>query len=184
MAIRTFSDDFVSADGAAAADGPVNNHQLTVLAANLADVIGPAGGWLFDRARAGWDVNVWVGDCYDARPLTILGATAVDENAQTVLRDLPPNGAFAVGAGLLRDDPRIRNRIFELAKRGAEVMVWGDDRPIEIGDRIDTIEHRLSVAARAFKAHALAAADLTHEDDATETLFGLRIDSVRPLNPV
>ncbi|MGV0605381.1 hypothetical protein [Mycolicibacterium sp. XJ1904] len=183
MATRPFPDDVASVDGASAADGPANRHHLTVLAADLADVIGPAGGWLFDRAQAGWDVDVWVEHCPDERPLTILGAAALDETSEAVLRDVPRNGVLAVSAALLRDDPQVRARVLGLAKRGVEVMAWGEDRPGD-GDRIDTIEHRLSVAARAFKAHALAAAGLTRGVDATERLFDLGVDSFRPLNPV
>ncbi|KUI42499.1 hypothetical protein AU197_15550 [Mycobacterium sp. IS-1590] len=174
----------MSVDGAPAADGPANHHHLTVLAADLADVIGPAGGWLFDRARAGWDVNVWIADCADERPLTILGANTVDDTPEAIVRDVPRNGALAVSAVLLRDDPRVRAGVFELARRGVEVIAWGDESPGEFGDRIDTIEHPLSIAARAFKARALAAAGLTHTVGATETLVDLGPESVRPLNPV
>ncbi|KUI11661.1 hypothetical protein AU193_14830 [Mycobacterium sp. GA-1285] len=174
----------MSVDGAPAADGPANQHHLTVLAADLADLIGPAGGWLFDRARAGWDVDVWVEHCPDERPLTILGVNAVGETPQAVLRDVPRSGALAVSGRLLRDDPRVRAGVFALARRGTEVMTWSGDWPGELGDRTDMIEHRLSVAARAFKAHALVAAGLTHCVGASETLFDLGIDSFRPLNPV
>ncbi|GAT09977.1 hypothetical protein H7I77_03105 [Mycolicibacterium novocastrense] len=184
MATRPFPDDVVSVDGASAADGPANHHRLTVLATDLADVIGAAGGWLFDRARAGWDVDVWVAHCADERPLTILGANTVGDTSEAVLRAVPRNGVLAVSAALLRDDPGVRARVFELAKRGAEVMAWGDDRPGALGDPVHMVEHQLSVAARAFKTHAVAAAGLTHSVGATETLFDLGIDSFRPLNPV
>nr|WP_234712969.1 hypothetical protein [Mycolicibacterium komanii]CRL77233.1 hypothetical protein CPGR_04741 [Mycolicibacterium komanii] len=184
MATRPFTDDVASADGARAADDPVNQHQLSILATNLADLVGRAGGWLFDRARAGWDVNVWVEDCPDVRPLTILGANATRQSAQAALHDAPRDGALAVDAGLLRDDPRVRAHVFELVKRGAEVMVWGDEWPAELDGRVEATEHRLSVAARAFKAQALAAADAVTAVGATETLFELRIESFRPLNPV
>ncbi|RAV07324.1 hypothetical protein DQP55_22285 [Mycolicibacterium sp. GF69] len=172
-------------DGALAADGPVNHHRLTILTDSLSELVGLAGGWVFDRARAGWDVNVRIEGCGDARPLAILGANAVDDSAETVLREVPRDGALAVSAKLLREDPRVRARVFELAKRaGVEVMAWGDDWPAELGSRIDPIEHRLSVAARAFKAHALAAAELDQNVGATETLFDLATESLRPLNPV
>src|SRR3954454_7449288 len=36
----------------------VLRYQLNVLAASAQDVVQSAGGWVFDRARAGWDVNV------------------------------------------------------------------------------------------------------------------------------
>nr|WP_228768628.1 hypothetical protein [Mycolicibacterium malmesburyense]CRL66775.1 hypothetical protein CPGR_00119 [Mycolicibacterium malmesburyense] len=184
MATRPFTDDVVLADGVRAVEDPVKHHQLSILAANVADLVGSAGGWLFDRARAGWDVHVWVEDCPDVRPLTILGANAAGQGAQTRLRDMPRDGALAVSAALLRDDPRVRALVFDLVRRGAEVTAWGDDWPVELGGRIDASEHRLSVAARAFKAHALAAADMASGVGTTETLFDLSVESFRPLNPV
>lgn len=185
MATRLSTDDVVSGGGAQAADNPVKHHQLTFLAASLSDVVGLAGGWLFDRGRAGWDVNVRVEGCRDVRPLEILGATAVDESAETILGDVPRNCALAVSTKLLREDPHVRARVFDLAKRGdAEVVAWGEEWPVELGGRIDAIEHRLSMAARAFKAHALAAAELNRGVNATETLFDLATEPFRPLYPI
>ncbi|WP_343575423.1 hypothetical protein [Mycobacterium sp.] len=48
-------------------------YRLDVVAADVADVVTFAGGWLFDRAMAGWDVTVLVADHVDERPLRILG---------------------------------------------------------------------------------------------------------------
>ena len=48
-------------------------YQLDVTACDVADVVRHAGGWLYDRAMAGWDVAVTVtGNC-DVTPLRILG---------------------------------------------------------------------------------------------------------------
>ncbi|WP_326547189.1 hypothetical protein QGN32_02980 [Mycolicibacterium sp. ND9-15] len=185
MATRLSTDDIVSADCAQAAVGPLKHHRLTILAAGLADVVGLAGGWLFDRARAGWDVNVRVEGCRDVRPLVILGASAVEGPAETVLRDVACDGALAVSTRLLRADSRVRAHVYDLAKGGgAEVMAWGEDWPVELGGRIDAVEHRLSVAARAFKAQALIAAKSDRAVSATETLFDLATESIRPLYPV
>ncbi|KUH99371.1 hypothetical protein AU188_10385 [Mycobacterium sp. IS-3022] len=157
-----------------------------MLAASLADVVGMAGGWLFDRARAGWDVSVRVEGCRDRRPLMILGANVVDESTETVLSDLPPGVALAVSAQLLSDDPHVRAQVFELVNNGdTEVMAWGDVWPAQLGGHVDATDHRLSVAARAFKARALAAAELAPTVGATETLFDLGTESsLRPLCPV
>lgn len=185
MATRPSTDDFLSADGVRAADGPTSRHQLTVLAASMADVVEQAGGWIFDRARAGWDVSVRVEACHDQRPLEILGATAVDEAAETVLRDAPPWAALAVSAQLLCDDPRVRAHLVDIARTGGvEVVVWGEDWPAQLGGRVDAARHRLSVAARAFKARALVAAELTPGASATETLYDLRAAVLRPLSSV
>lgn len=184
MATRPFPADD-GADDLAEGAGRVNHHQLTVLAASMADVLRLAGGWLFDQARAGWVVNVWVLDRPDRRPLTILGTSTVGGDIDTVLRDIPPNGALAVSAELLRADSRVRAQVLELVRsRAAEVTVWGDSWPAELGGPIDPGEHRLSVAAQAFKACALAAAEVPEGVTVTETLFDLRTEALRPLYPV
>jgi hypothetical protein len=38
-----------------------------------------------------------------------------------------------------------------------EVTLWGENWPAELNRTVDCVEHRLSAAARAFKAQALAA---------------------------
>lgn len=184
MATRPFTADDCADDLAAGADR-INHHQLTVLAASIADVVGLAGGWLFDQARAGWDVDVWVLERPDPRPLTILGVGHLDGECDTVLRDVARTGALAVSAELLRSDAGVCDQVLESARRGvAEVTVWGSEWPVELGGPTDAGEHRLSVAARAFKASALAAAKVSTAVTATETLFSLRADALRPLYPV
>src|ERR1700716_3630970 len=53
-------------------------YQLNVIAASVADVVQSAGGWLFDRRMAGWEVNILLSGQNDAHALRILGATTVD----------------------------------------------------------------------------------------------------------
>src|SRR5439155_14971420 len=53
-------------------------YRLDVVAADVVDVVKFAGGWLFDRAMAGWDVTVLLVDHPDERPLQILGAHTID----------------------------------------------------------------------------------------------------------
>src|SRR3974377_1817445 len=52
--------------------------RLPVVAPGVVDVVQFAGGWLFDRAMAGWDVTVLLADHSDCRPLHILGARILD----------------------------------------------------------------------------------------------------------
>ena len=197
MATRLSTDDVVSADGAQAADGTVKHHQLTILAASLADVVGSrAVGCSTGRGPAGMSTS-------GSRAAAMCGRWSYSAPTRSTSQpnpscaSVPRDGAVAVSATLLRDDPRVRDRVFRLAKGGAaEVMAWGDEWPVELGGRIDAIEHRLSVAARAFKVQALAAAQLRQSVGATETLFDLAVDlavdlaadlaaeSLRPLYPV
>lgn len=52
--------------------------RIVVRAADTADVITSAGGWICDHVMAGWAVEVWLpeaaADGTDLRPLAILGA--------------------------------------------------------------------------------------------------------------
>jgi hypothetical protein len=53
--------------------GKLGKYQLDVTASDVADLVRSAGGWLFDRSMAGWDVNVVVTGGCDSLPLQILG---------------------------------------------------------------------------------------------------------------
>jgi hypothetical protein len=183
VAIRPFtSDDVLVGEGA---HGPVNHHQLLVIAANPAEVVRLAGGWLYDRASAGWAVNVVVDDCGDGRPLSILGANRLQTDAETVLRRTPRHASLAVSAAVLRDDTRIRSIVVDMCARGAaQVTVWGEQWPAELGRPIEPACHRLSLAAQAFKSRALTAAAAPTAMAETETLFELRPETVRPLYSV
>jgi hypothetical protein len=107
---------------------------------------------------AGWDVTVMTGDHSDSRPLDILGARVRDLEAMLALPVLGPClQAIAVRADLYESDQRVRELVLRAFDEGqAEVRFWGDFRPEDPG--AGPLPHRLSVAARAFKAQALAAA--------------------------
>ncbi len=193
MATRPFISRDNSLDGVLPADDPqragrTRRYQLNVVATSLTDVVMSAGGWLCDRARAGWDVNVLVADRGDARPLTILGATALQTDGQwsAAVAPLARKGALAVSAELPAADAGVRSDILNILKRGGtEVTVWGQAWPVEFGRRVDPVEHRLSAAARAFKSHALTAAAVSGDSGVrTETLFRIGTGSFRTLYSV
>jgi hypothetical protein len=162
-------------------------YQLTVVAASTVDLIGSAGGWMCDKARAGWDVRVVLTDDSDTRPLAILGASPLSADAalSDVMKIASLGGALALSAGVLADE-RIRADVLGMLQRGlTQVTVWGQDWPAEFRRRADPVEHRLSSAARAFKAHALGAAAMPKSQVAgTETLYSLSANALRPLHPV
>ena len=193
MATRPFTTDNHSVEGFPQSDRPqsasrINRFQLHVVGSRTADVVQSAGGWLCDRVRAGWDVNVLVADHQNARPLTILGATALDIEAEfaSIMRRASRGGALAIGARLLGADARVREEVVRLLKRDmTEVIVWGDEWPVELGRGVDPVQRQISSAARAFKAHALGAASVSTDSIApTETLFYLGAESFRPLYSV
>lgn len=132
-------------------------YQLDVVGVDAADVVGSAGGWMFDRVMAGWDVRVTLTRDCDLRPLRILGV-------QTGPRPSEPAVpvALAASAQALLDAPVLCGDIAAALRRGrAEVTVWGAARltALESGARpVLPVQHVLSAAARAFKSQALAAA--------------------------
>ncbi len=135
-------------------------HRLDVIAASVPDVIGSAGGWLADRALAGWDVNVFVPDTDDVAPLRILGVTPhrLAEMLPT-RRDPRPPTAVAISADMVAGDAAVREQLIsKFVREIPEVTMWGSDVPQGMGDRFHSVEHVLSAAARAFKSHAMRAA--------------------------
>src|SRR5258705_2993172 len=150
-------------------------YQLNVIAASVADVVQSAGGWLFDRRMAGWEVNILLSEQGDARAIRILGATTVDlrSGLASFLRGPERAAALAVAADLLAIDESIQEEVLEAVRSGlTEVALWGDSRPAYVGGQVDSTEYRLSAAARVFKGHALAAAGLVDlEVGHTERLY-------------
>ncbi|HZC94310.1 MAG TPA: hypothetical protein VE400_27360 [Mycobacterium sp.] len=140
-------------------------YRLDVVAADVADVVRFAGGWLFDRAMAGWDVTVLVADHPDERPLQILGVQIVDlEHALASAEHRPAPQTLAAAADLFDCDSRVRQGVVQALDQGAtEVTLWGRSWPAELDDSVGLVQHRLSAAAQAFKAQALAAAAIAPE---------------------
>ncbi|MEU8896062.1 hypothetical protein [Nocardia sp. NPDC048505] len=136
-------------------------YRMAVLAPSALDAVRCAGGWVCDRAMAGWDVTVLTTPA-DPRPLRILGARLLDPelSPDAALHDLAPQ-AIAVAGALYDSDERVRSGVLgQLARAPMEITVWGRTRPAELDGRLRVVEHRLSYAARAFKARAWAAVAL------------------------
>ncbi|TDV49855.1 hypothetical protein [Actinophytocola oryzae] len=137
-----------------------------------------AGGWLFDQVMAGWEAVVLTADGTDPRPLRILGARPLDlaTDLATSLRPPGPQ-ALAVDARFCESDERVRALVLStLDSRTAEVRLWGDHWPAGLDDTAGTPrQHRLSVAAQAFKAQAMTAAVAGASTGAdTEVFHGVR----------
>ncbi|OHV06748.1 hypothetical protein [Mycobacterium talmoniae] len=137
-------------------------YRLDVVASSVVEVVGAAGGWLYDRRAAGWQVNVFLPGTADRRPLQILGvgSWALDD----AFASGPVSGrALAVSAALVAGDARIRDMVrAALNNTRASVTLWGDDWPVPVDRTMQPAHHRLSAAARAFKQHALTAAGAAH----------------------
>lgn len=140
---------------------PTINYRLDVVAATVIDAVESAGGLICDRTIAGWDVSVILAEQPDRLPLQILGANVIDlQEALNSGETGPFPHTVAAAADLLGSDSRVRRGVSRLlADRSVEVMLWGEPRNARLGSRRFLLaEHRLSLAARAFKARALAAA--------------------------
>lgn len=156
--------------------GGHGKYQLEVTAVDVADLVRHVGGWIYDRANAGWDVAVTVtGEC-DLTPLRILGVrtewTGEGDGGDHEDTAAPPRlTAFAVAAEALATTGDLREELLRTLKRGvSEVTIWGDGGD---GLGVDPVEHVLSSAAKAFKAHALRAAGVDEPVRDVET-FGRR----------
>jgi len=136
-------------------------YRLDVVAPTVLDAVRFAGGWVYDRVMAGWDVTVLIGADEDVRPLEILGAEVRDlESVLVSWDDRPHPQTIAVAADLFDRDSRVRKGVLTALDQGAtEVTLWGEGLPAELDESVDSVQHRLSAAARAFKAQALAAAN-------------------------
>ncbi|MGD1109814.1 MAG: hypothetical protein ABR885_05935 [Mycobacterium sp.] len=147
-------------------------YRLDVVAASVVDVVRFAGGWLFDRAMAGWDVTVLLADLADDRPLQILGAQTMDlEHALASVDTRPRPQALAAAADLFGCDSQVRQGVLQALDHGVtEVTLWGQTWPAELDDSVGLVQHRLSSAAQIFKGQALAAAAVSVGSiDPTET---------------
>jgi hypothetical protein len=149
-----------------------------VLASCPVEAVRSTGGWLFDRVMAGWEAAVFLADGSDSRPLRILGAYPAD--LASSVRGIRPQ-AIAVEAELYAADPRVRRIVRDALDEGvAEVKLWGSWWPDDLDGGL-AVQHRLSVAARAFKAQAMAAAAVPGESIAgTETFRSGEPPRVRP----
>lgn len=158
--------------------------RLIAFATDPAEVVRSVGGWLFDQVLAGWEVTVVTSRGADPRPLRILGARHADLAEMLALPVQHPwVQAVAVRAEHYGSEPRIRALIHDsLGERPGGVLLWGDALPDDIQVSTRPVPYRLSVAARAFKAQALAAAlPGAGQTSATEAI---RRGSIRRGSPI
>lgn len=142
-------------------------YRLDVVASSVVDVVRFAGGWLFDRAMAGWDVTVLLTDLADhpdTRPLQIVGAQTLDlQDALAAVDSRPRPQALAAAADLFGCDSRVRQGVLQALDHGVtEVTLWGESWPAELDESVGLVQHRLSMAAKIFKAQALGATAAPH----------------------
>jgi hypothetical protein len=153
--------------------GRLGKYQLDVTACDVVDVVRSAGGWLFDRSMAGWNVHVITAGGHDHLALRILGVNAgprlEDDDTTAPVRAQ----SLAASADAVCAHDELRTNVLRAMKRGiGDVLIWGSSWPEGIERGVDLVEHELSAAARAFKGHALAALGLAEPVGATEAFRG------------
>ncbi|WP_436791447.1 hypothetical protein [Yinghuangia sp. YIM S10712] len=180
MASRTFEHAVRDVPGLRTVDaaGGVNarlrlRYRLAVAAPSVVEVVRFAGGWLFDQVIAGWDVMVLTAEPGDDRPLQILGATAIDlESALATPSRGARTDAVAVASRLYETDERVRTRLLAAVDEGmADARLWDAHQPADTEGTRRMVAYRPTVAARAFKAQALAAAGVPIEECAAPEMF-------------
>jgi hypothetical protein len=159
---------------------------LDVVAPTVSDAVRFAGGWIYDRVMAGWDVTVLIAGDENVRPLEILGAAVRDlESVLESWEDRPHPQTVAVAAECFASDSRVHQHVLNALEQGAtEVTLWGERLPAELDASVDCVEHHLSAAARAFKTQALAAAGEDAAAGYTETFrCGMMVSVAADLVP-
>ncbi|WP_156687597.1 hypothetical protein [Mycobacterium sp. Marseille-P9652] len=175
MVTSTFDISHDRGTGAARAprtEGEDLRYRLDVVAASVADVVQSAGGWLYDRVMAGWEVTALLPPGSDSRPLRILGVQSIDGELRPSLSALRCQ-TLAVSAEAFSAHASVRDRVIQaLGDRLTEVALWGDGLPLGVNRATTRTQHVLSSAARRFKGFALAAAGLPCDSVyLTETLL-------------
>ena len=113
---KGYAESLGSRPGAAELD---MRYRLDVVAPTVLDAVRFAGGWIYDRVMAGWDVTVLIGSDEDVRPLQILGAQTLDlESVLEAWEDRPHPQTVAVAADLFDRDPRVLAACAQRARPG------------------------------------------------------------------
>lgn len=165
-------------------------YQLDVMANSVADAVGRAGGVICDRALAGWEVRVFSTARCDPRPLAILGAASGTGEAPDDPRrpwTQPGPRVLVMPMDKVAPNGRVRGHLQQsLAGRHVDVLLWGQDSPVELTDLLEPIRHDLSAAARAFKAQAALAAGLSVPAKGHEEFWAAPgiIDQLQPVSPL
>ncbi len=113
------------------------NYRLHVIAESVLEAIQQAGGLMFDRRRAGWQVAVVTSDDEHPRALAILGVDIQSPTEFDALRPASEQGVCTVVSGTIG------------------FPTWRHPDAGESPAPLRPVEHTLSAAARTFKVHAL-----------------------------
>jgi hypothetical protein len=150
-------------------------YRLAVISPTASGVVEAAGSWLFDRAKGGWRIGLFVIDPVepaDAAALQILGVDKVEPLSALKPADIESASAIAVDSTVLDDATMFAKGLHALAlRRATEILMWGS-APAHWTELCEDVRYpNPSTASRAFKARALTVSGATAGDDGTTETF-------------
>lgn len=135
-----------------------SSYRLDVIGVRVNDLVKNAGGWLFDRMMAGWEVNVFLEEDTDTRPLRILGLRPIQAEPGRLKR--VESRAVVASSENVQTSKSLTDLVNRALMMQSEVTLWGSVAPASITYEASRIEYRMSSAALAFKAQAMLAASI------------------------
>jgi hypothetical protein len=154
---------------------------VIVAATGMAELVQFAGGWLFDHVLNGWNVVIAVTDHTYSAAVGIGGVPVVALDSELLSPQAGPRPReVAASMALSQSDPRLRAGLRSLLDDGeTDIRLWGESPAHELGHPFTPVQHRLSVAALAFKATAWAAVSAQAEPIEIIERFHVRAHAAR-----
>jgi hypothetical protein len=141
-------------------------YRIDVLTDSVREAVRHAGGLMFDRRRAGWQVVVVTDDVIASRALDILGVCVEspgDADPRLRAPDLEDRTVLTA-----RGDATAERGLGPLVGRYGRFLAWGEVEDASTGV-LHRVRHTLSPAAQMFKAQALfstgLATNVEHHED-------------------
>jgi hypothetical protein len=138
---------------------PTIRYTLGVMAQSVSDAVLCAGGLIFDRAAAGWDVTVYTKDDGCSLAIEILGAKSCDLESLLCQDALYPT-VLVVTASLHAENGRVQACVATASRLGAADVLFADAGVPDDTGRGGAFLYTLGGAASAFKKCAVQAEDV------------------------
>jgi hypothetical protein len=157
-------------------DGPDVSYQLAIVTETVEDAVRYAGGLMFDRARAGWQVVVVTDDDFTDVHLTALTILGAQTQSPRRLEATIPGLHRSVRTRVQSIDERPADR-HSTAAENSEIapyalrLFWGPHADGGPTGRLHAVRHDLGRAARIFKAHALRMVGLDTQVESSEQFW-------------
>lgn len=152
------------------------SYQLDVVTATVEDAVRYAGGLMFDRTRAGWQVVVVTDDDLTDVHVTALTILGAGTQSPRHLEDTAAGPDRSVRTRVLSVDECAADRHTAAAENSeiapsALLLFWGPRAAGEPAGLLHAVRHDLSRAARVFKTHALRCAGLDTRVESSERFW-------------